>query len=106
MENRVRLGGILHAREPLRYSPAGIPIVDATIAHRSGQSQAGHLKEVEFEARVVAVDATALRLGVLPLGAQVRMSGFLAPRRRHARSLVLHVTELETIERNSNSERG
>lgn len=106
MENRVRLGGTLQAREPLRYSPAGIPIVDATIAHRSSQPQAGHEKEVDFEARIVAVDAAAMRLGSLPLGVALRLEGFLAPRRRHARSLVLHVTELETIERSSHTDRG
>ena len=45
--NEVTLSGELVGRELLRYTPAGIPILDARLAHRCEVSQAGHRRQVE-----------------------------------------------------------
>jgi primosomal replication protein N len=93
-------------REALRYTPAGVPMVGLKLSHRSVQREAGADRQVDLEIAAVAADAVALRLSRVPLGANLRIDGFLAPRRRSARSLVLHVTAFELQENiETNTER-
>jgi primosomal replication protein N len=73
-------------------------MVGLKLSHRSVQREAGVDRQVELEIAAVAADAMALRMSRVPLGANLRIGGFLAPRRRNARSLVLHVTEFELEE--------
>jgi primosomal replication protein N len=84
-------------REALRYTPAGVPMVGLRLSHSSTQREAGADRQVELEIAAVAADAVALRMSRVPLGASLQVCGFLAPRRRSARSLVLHVTEFELV---------
>jgi primosomal replication protein N len=92
------LTAVLVEREALRYTPAGVPIVGLRLAHRSSQREAGAERQVEFEVAALAADAVALRMSRVPLGATLRLDGFLAPRKRSARSLVLHVTGFDLAE--------
>ncbi len=90
--NEVTLSGELVGRELLRYTPAGIPILDARLAHRCEVSEAGHRRQVDFDIAVSFAGPMAHRAEVLHLGQAISASGFLAPRRRQSKTLVLHVT--------------
>ena len=96
--NRVGLTAALVEREPVRYTPAGIPIVGMKLSHRSVQREAGVDRTVEMEISAIAADRVALRMDRVALGTELKLEGFLAPRRRNLRSLVLHVTEFENIQ--------
>lgn len=96
--NRIELHGSLASREALRYSPAGIPILSASLQHASDQQEAGTQRKVELEISAVFAGRLAESADRVPLGTQLRVAGFLAPRRRSSRQLVLHVTEFESIE--------
>ncbi|HWS74492.1 MAG TPA: primosomal replication protein N [Quisquiliibacterium sp.] len=96
--NRVELQGRLAAREALRFSPAGIPILSASLQHESGQQEAGSQRKVELEIAVVFAGRLAESADRIALGAGLQVRGFLAPRRRSSKQLVLHVTEFELIE--------
>lgn len=96
--NRVGLTASLLEREALRYTPAGIPIVALKLSHRSVQREAGADRTIEMEVPALAVDKVALGINRLALGSHLSVSGFLAPRRRASRTLVLHLTEFEQIE--------
>lgn len=84
-------------REPLRYTPAGIAVIDAVLAHQSVQHEAGHDRQVEFDLPVRFAGDQAELVGRLPLGAQIEVQGFLAPRRKGSKSLRLHVTRFSTL---------
>jgi primosomal replication protein N len=96
--NRAELRGLLIGREPLRYSPAGVPILSGLLQHASSQAEAGTDRQVELEIGLVFAGTQALAADRLALGAQLRVAGFLAPRRRQSKQLVMHVTEFESIE--------
>ena len=96
--NTVELQGRLAAREALRYSPAGIALLSASLQHESGQQEAGVQRKVEFEIAAVFAGPLAENANRVPLGAGLQLGGFLAPRRRSSKQLVLHVTEFELIE--------
>jgi|307.fasta_scaffold482439_2 primosomal replication protein N len=92
------MDGTLSAREALRYTPAGLPIVSFSLAHASKQAEAGTERTVEAEIQCVAVENLARELAAAPLGIGMHVAGFLAPKGKSSRRMVLHVTELEFIE--------
>jgi primosomal replication protein N len=93
--NRLTLAGTLVARDALRYTPAGVPIVSFRVAHASQQREAGAERQVEMEMACVAVEGLARLVAAAPLGGGVVTSGFVARKGKSSRQLVLHVTELE-----------
>jgi primosomal replication protein N len=101
--NRVGLTAALVEREAIRYTPAGVPIVGLKLLHQSVQHEAGADRTVEMEISAIAVDRVALRIDRLALGTELKLQGFLAPRRRNVKALVLHVTEFELNANTQNS---
>lgn len=96
--NRVELQATLAERGLLRYSPAGVPLLSATLRHASQQLQAGASRAVELELAAVFAGQLAERADRVALGASIRARGFLAPRRKASRLMQLNVTEFELIE--------
>ena len=94
----MELQAVLVQREALRYSPAGIPILAATLGHASEQLEAGTVRKVEMELAAVFAGAVAESASRLALGSRLAATGFLAPRRKQSKLLSLHVTEFESIE--------
>ncbi len=95
--NRAELSGVLIERQALRYTPAGIAVLDARLGHGSEVLEAGHPRRIEFEAALRFSGAVATRAEALAPGDRIVVSGFLAARRKLSRSLVLHVTEFARI---------
>jgi primosomal replication protein N len=95
--NEVALCGELAAIEPLRYTPAGIPLLSFRLAHRSRQTEAGLKRQVECEMGGVAMADVAVAMSKLKPGQAVRVTGFLNRKNRMSAQLVLHVTEAQAI---------
>jgi len=96
--NRVELLATLQGTEGLRYTPAGIAVVDALMKHASAQREAGVARTVELELAVRFAGPLAQQVNAVALGSRLLMRGFMAPRRRQSKQLVLHVNEFELIE--------
>jgi primosomal replication protein N len=75
-----------------------VPIVSFSVAHHSRQTEAGADRDVAIEMACVAVEADAKAIAAAPLGIGVKLAGFLAPKGKHRRQLVLHVNEIEFLE--------
>ncbi len=93
--NRLGLTAALVEREAIRYTPAGVPIVGLKLSHQSVQREAGADRTVELEISAIAADQLALRVDRVALGTELKLEGFLAPRRRNVKALVLHITDFE-----------
>ena len=96
--NRAQLCGRLEARGALRFSPAGVALVEFTIAHRSEQKEAEVRRTVNARMPAIAAADMAQKIAQLALGTQVKASGFLAPAGRSNAAFVLHVLNIELIE--------
>jgi len=94
--NLLRLIASIAERDVLRYTPAGIPIVNARLLHESEQVEAGVVRKVEFEIAALAAGEVSGRFNRAPLGAVMAFTGFLARKGRNSKGLVFHVTNLET----------
>lgn len=97
MTNEVALSGELTAIEPLRYTPAGIPLLNFRLLHRSQQTEAGLKRQVECEVHGVAMAEVAVALSHLKPGQAARVKGFLNRRNRMSAQLVFHATEAQAI---------
>lgn len=95
--NRVELTGVVSALETLRYTPAGIPIVEVKLDHESPQEEAGKTRTVVCEVSAMAAGQIAQRMVQAQLGARIKVTGFLAHRGKSKVQLVLHINEFEFI---------
>ena len=102
-QNRLTLDAILAQRDPLRYTPAGIPAVDCTLQHASTQAEAGGERKVECELHGVAFAEAALALSRIRVGSKLRCEGFLARRYRTGVTVALHITQIEITEGNEHA---
>jgi primosomal replication protein N len=96
--NQVAIAGVLTELSSLRYTPAGIPVVEFRLRHESERMEAGALRKVETELDGIAFEAQARLLSGSSLGRALRAEGFLGARSRRSKKPVLHVTNIEFIE--------
>ena len=97
MTNRVRLRAKLVARGDLRYTPAGVPVLQTGLGFDGVVVEAGLERQLSFELEAIALGDAAQRLGRQVLGTVLDLDGFLAPRSKRSRSLMLHITEFTAI---------
>ena len=97
MTNEAALSGELTAIEPLRYTPAGIPLLNFRLLHRSQQAEAGLKRQVECEVNGVAMAEVAVALSRLKPGQAARVKGFLNRKNRLSTQLIFHATEAQAI---------
>jgi primosomal replication protein N len=95
--NQLLIDGVLSERQPLRHTPAGVPVSEARLQHTSEQEEAGLPRQVSADIGLIALGEQARWLDGAPLGKSVRISGFLSLRSRNSRSLVLHVQQIEFL---------
>ncbi|HWR76205.1 MAG TPA: primosomal replication protein N [Thiobacillus sp.] len=93
--NRLVISGALIQVDPLRYSPAGVPIAEAVIQHRSSQAVATQARQVECELTVQASGSLAAQLAQLATGTQVKLEGALNRRSVNSRQLILILNRIE-----------
>jgi len=72
-------------------------VAGGSLGHASQQEEAGTPRRVELEIEFIAAGTGAALLSAAPLGVAIRVAGFLAPRSRTARLLVLHIVEFELL---------
>jgi primosomal replication protein N len=96
-DNAVSLRGALAETETLRHTPAGLPILQFKLAHKSLQVEAGFKRQVECEVTCIAMGDEATRLSRTKAGAEVKVIGFLNRKNRMSAQLVLHATTTEIL---------
>jgi primosomal replication protein N len=90
------LSGVVIHIEPIRYTPAGIPLLSFVLQHASEQIEAGLKRKVECEVNAVVLGDLAQQN--IQFGSSVKAKGFLAKRSAKSTQLVLHIEKLELIQ--------
>ncbi len=91
--NRMVLSAQLLERGVVRYTPAGLPVIDCRLQHESTVTEDGQPRKVSVEIKALAIGAISRPLGALTLGSSGLFAGFLASA-RNGRGLLFHITEL------------
>jgi len=97
-DNRLEITGQIVELDALRYTPAGVPVLGFQLEHRSRQEEAGQLRQVEASLPAKAMGELARLVAGSRLGADVRVTGFLAQKSAKIRQPVLHVIAIEFVE--------
>jgi primosomal replication protein N len=94
------LSGVVVGLEPIRYTPAGMPLLSFVLQHASEQVEAGLKRKVECEVNAVAIGDIAKQN--IQLGSNIKAKGFLANRSAKSTQLVFHIEQLhiEKLEAN------
>jgi primosomal replication protein N len=91
--NQLQFVATISERDVLRYTPAGVPIVSATLSHSSQQVEAGVERLVEFEMHALAAGEISGRFARAELGAAHQFTGFVARKNRSSKALVFHIID-------------
>jgi primosomal replication protein N len=93
--NRVALSGCLVEKKAKRFTPAGLPVLELTLAHEAPAVEAASERVVKFEIRIKAIGQVAERIEAVSIGSKLTANGFLAPFRQHSKQLIFHLTDFE-----------
>lgn len=92
--NTVRLAGTIASIDPLRHTPAGLPLARFRLRHDSTQNEAGMSRHVECEVEGVGIGEIAKALAAIQAGSAIEVAGFLSRKGRTGSQLILHVTNI------------
>ncbi|MCL2830247.1 MAG: primosomal replication protein N [Betaproteobacteria bacterium] len=95
--NRFVICGTVIERQALRYTPAGVAVVECRICHESEQDEAGQKRRVECEIPLIGMGEAAKWLQGASPGMQIRCTGFVAAKSRNSKQLVLHVEQIDFL---------
>ncbi len=91
------LTGTIVAVQPLRHTPAGVPVVELVLHHQSTQKEAHQAVQIAFEVRVWGAGEVAQGLSALTVGQRLACKGFLALPSQRSRQLVLRTQAYQLI---------
>ncbi|MDO4696955.1 MAG: primosomal replication protein N [Neisseria sp.] len=94
MVNRFCLNALIVKSSPLRYTPAGIPVLDIMLRHESQQTENGKPCRVAFEMQAKIIGEKA-RYWQQRENVAVEVEGFLAQRSQKSFFPVLRIQNIQ-----------
>ena len=92
----MRLTATVVTRDTLRYTPAGVPLLNLTLQHESTLVEAKLPRVVQATVDAVVLGEVAREMDRLMVGQVITVTGFLANRSQRSTRVVLHVNEFES----------
>jgi primosomal replication protein N len=93
--NQFILTAALVAKEALRYTPAGLPVIECQLEHSGEVQEAGMARQVKMSISAIAIGSVHEKLNEIGLGKVVRFGGFLTHKSLRSQRLVFHITHIE-----------
>ena len=81
----------------MRYTPAGVAVLNVLVGHHSSQVESEKLREAIFDIQGKFVGELAYKAQAWELGKYAEIKGFLARKSVRSTQLVLHVNEFVLI---------
>lgn len=95
--NQIIICGKIAKLGVLRYTPAGVAVIDFTINHVSRQKEAGVARQIIFDILAVALGQLALTVVGFEINNTVKLTGFINRKSHMNHQLVLHTDHIELI---------
>lgn len=92
--NQLHLQAQIQQLGLIRYTPAGLMALDATLKAESEVIEAGKPRKISLEIKAVAMGEVAKQLQALGIGGVAVFRGFLT-HQRNGRGFIAHVTVIE-----------
>lgn len=90
------LTAALLEKSAMRYTPAGLPVLDLLLKHEAEIIHMGQARRVAFEVKARGIGEITQKLGRLEMGQLKGFAGFLGPQ-RNGRGVVFHVTDVDLV---------
>ena len=97
LQNRLVLTATVDREDALRYTPAGLPVLEMWLRHQSRQKSCGFERDVACEMQAVLIGDNARKLSGTLAGNTVNVTGFIAQRSLRNPRLVLHIEYVEFV---------
>lgn len=81
----------------LRYSPAGIAVIEFTVDHMSQQIEAGVERQIRCEIHAIALGQLALTIAEFQAESKLKLTGFLNRKSHKNQQLILHAQQIALI---------
>ncbi|UJP04525.1 MAG: primosomal replication protein N [Nitrosomonas sp.] len=81
----------------MRYTPAGVAIMEFTVNHASKQKEAGIVRQIIFELLAIAMGEAAIAVAGMKRENAVKMTGFLNRKSHSSQQLIFHAIQIELI---------
>lgn len=94
--NLVQLQARVVEISSLRYSPAGLPLIDFLIEHESTLEEAGNFRQIHLRLKSLAMGAEAEKMSRLELQSQWKFTGFLASS-KNSKAVVFHIQRFQSV---------
>jgi len=91
--NEISLNGEFTQKAPMRFTPAGVAVLEGVFHHQGEVMEAGAKRKLAFDFPAIAIGEIAAALDKEPLGKALQVTGFIAPRSARSRQLIVHITQ-------------
>lgn len=91
--NNITVNGEFTQKSPMRYTPAGLAVLEGVLHHESEVVEAAIPRKLIFEMPFKAVGEIAVALDKEPIGRFIQARGFLAPKSARFKQLIVHITQ-------------
>ena len=92
--NQARLTGTVVQLSVLRYTPAGVAVMNIELDHHSQVLQASSERAIMFTIDATALGEVALKVAELDLGKQYTFDGFWAPAHHRTKRMGFHILQV------------
>ncbi len=92
--NLLILTASLIAKDAIRYTPAGLPVIHCQLHHDGEASEANQTRQVRMNVEAVAIGNIHHVLLAMDLGATAEFEGFLTQKTLRNERLVFHITKI------------
>ena len=92
--NLLILTASLIAKDAIRYTPAGLPVIHCQLHHEGEVGEANQMRQVRMNVEAVAIGDIHHELVTMDLGATARFEGFLTQKTLRNERLVFHITKI------------
>jgi len=95
--NRLDIQGRVTEISPLRFTPAGVAVLEILLEHESEVIEAGQPRRLMFSVPVILMGDLARMHADKTLGTVLQVSGFMAPARKDSPRFKLHAQQVKQI---------
>lgn len=95
--NRLDIQGRVTEISPLRYTPAGVAVLEIQVEHESEVIEAGQPRRLMFSVPVILMGDLARMYAGITLGTGLQLRGFMAPARKDSPRFRLHAQQVKQI---------
>ena len=92
--NQLKLTACLIAKDVIRYTPAGQPVMNCQLKYQGQVFEAGSSRKVEMNILAIAIGPVYRSIETMELGQVANYEGFIAHKSLRSPALVFHITNI------------